>query len=218
MKQSSTICEPANSPRLLPDGTEGWQNSYPCLRMKDLPCHRCHHQLLRSTNSVASGPMCRADLGHGEGKRWIPPWITVTHMREKEGRDPWSSFPSGTNRTRSSWVKLWVGEQRDFVRRVIADGLLQIILTLPQLGNKARKEKSLENCESSLRQWESFISATDSAGILTFSGVRTFDPLELEEWAFGNRLQLITAPTSNSHEGLWRWQLIHSPCKSGLNS
>lgn len=106
MKQSSTICEPANSPRLLPDGTEGWQNSYPCLRMKDLPCHRCHHQLLRSTNSVASGPMCRADLGHGEGKRWIPPWITVTHMREKEGRDPWSSFPSGTNRTRSSWVKL----------------------------------------------------------------------------------------------------------------
>ena len=110
------------------------------------------------------------------------------------------------------------GEQRDFVRRVIEDGLLQIILTLPQLVKKARKEKSLENCESSLRQWESFSSATDSAGILTFSRVRTFDPLELGEWVFGNRLQLITAPTSNSHGGLWRWQLIHSPCKSGLNS
>lgn len=111
-----------------------------------------------------------------------------------------------------------MGEQRDFVRGVIADGLLQIILTLPQQGNKTRKEKSLENRESSLRQWESFSSATNSAGILTFTRVRTFDPLELGEWVFGNRLQLITAPTSNSHGGLWRWQLIHSPWKSGLNS
>ena len=68
------------------------------------------------------------------------------------------------------------------------------------------------------RQWESFSSATNSAGILTFTRVRTFDPLELGEWVFGNRLQLITAPTSNSHGGLWRWQLIHSPWKSGLNS
>lgn len=142
------------------------------------------------------------------------------HSHEEEGRPGSLVFFPFRYRQNQIFLRetVWVGEQRDFVRGVIADGLLQIILTLPQQGNKTRKEKSLKNCESSLRQWESFSSATNSAGILTFTRVRTFDPLELGEWVFGNRLQLITAPTSNNHGGLWRWQLIHRPWKSGLNS
>lgn len=52
----------------------------------------CHHQLLRSTKSVASGPMCRADLGHGECA-WIPP-MDYGHSHEKEGLD--LLFFSGT--------------------------------------------------------------------------------------------------------------------------
>lgn len=48
--------------------------------------------------------------------------------------------------------------------------------------------------------------------------VETFNPLELRERVFGNRLRSITTPTTSWHIVLQRWQLIYSLCKSGLNS
>lgn len=82
-------------------------HTYPFLRMKDLPCHRCH-QLLRSTQNLASRPMCRTDTGHGEGNICCV-WSFKWGRRKGLGPPP-PPFPSPSvaDKTRSSWAKHWV--------------------------------------------------------------------------------------------------------------
>lgn len=57
---------------------------------------------------MASGPMCKADTGRGEGKRWIL-LCMVIHIREKEGLDPASpSLQAQIELDLPGW-NTWVG-------------------------------------------------------------------------------------------------------------
>lgn len=99
-------------PALFSNNTKGWQNWYPCLRMKDLHC-RCPYQLPRSANSVASGPICGADIGHVKGKTQILLLLMATHMREKEGLDPPSCpLQTQTELDLPGWNTVCVGQGR----------------------------------------------------------------------------------------------------------
>ena len=91
----------------------------------------------------------------------------------------------------------------------MAIGLFQTIRITLQLGSKTSEGNFLENCESCLEQWEALSSTTASAEILALARVGTFDPLELGEWVFGNRLRLIIAPTCRRHIVPQRWQAAH---------
>lgn len=153
MGQSNNICGPANMiPSMFSGGTKGWQNTYPCLRMKDLPCHRCHHQLPRSTQSVASHPCVEQTLAMvrardefycwagsftwGRRKAWIPPLLPFQPQIKLDLPGP-----------NTEW-----GEQGIAIGELVADGLLQIVFVILQLESKDSKGNSLENYESCLGQ------------------------------------------------------------------